>query len=110
MSSNKTFSSNMQGGNGLDYEYKAEKYHYKIQNVLKKMIANGQACPPGHAKYLKPFSVAMRGGGNGDDDENYFRQKAEKYHYKIQQKLNQRMARGAKCPVGYEQYLQPFRG
>jgi hypothetical protein len=105
MSSRKLLNTNMTGGD--DYEYKAKKYHYKIQNVLKQMIANGQSCPPGHAKYLKPFGATMHGGG---DDEDYFRRKAEKYHYKIQQKLNLRMADGAKCPAGYEQYLKPFSG
>lgn len=57
---------NMQGGNTFDntnnenkealYKYKARKYHYKIQQALKQMLANGQSVPAGYEKYLQPFS------------------------------------------------------
>ncbi len=57
---------NMHGGNTFDntqnddkealYKYKARKYHYKIQQSLKQMLANGQTVPAGYEKYLMPFS------------------------------------------------------
>lgn len=37
------------------YRYKAMKYHMKIQQKLKEMIANGQRVPAGYEGYLKPF-------------------------------------------------------
>lgn len=70
MSSRSTFTTqnknNMHGGNTFDntqnedkealYKYKAKKYHYKIQQSLKQMVANGQSVPAGYEKYLMPFS------------------------------------------------------
>jgi hypothetical protein len=52
--------SNMQhGGNGDDiYKYKTEKYHYKNQEKLRSMMANGSPCPQGYEKYLKPFEAS----------------------------------------------------
>lgn len=39
------------------------------------------------------------------------RHKAMKYHYKIQNLLNEKyISRGLTAPAGYEQYLQPFQG
>lgn len=37
--------------------YKARKYHYKIQHVLKERIANGGSIPPGYEQYLKEFQA-----------------------------------------------------
>ena len=44
---------------------------------------------------------------NKDNDEHY-RYKAKKYHYKIQQKLKEMQTQGKAIPQGYEQYLKPF--
>ena len=71
MSSRSTFTTqtgtnNLKGGNTFDntqnddndalYKYKARKYHYKIQQSLKQMLANGQTVPVGYEKYLMPFT------------------------------------------------------
>lgn len=45
-----------------------------------------------------------------DKNEDYYRYKAKKYHYKCQQKLRAMMADGKPCPAGYESYLRPFQG
>ena len=37
------------------YEYKAKKYHYKIQQKLGDMMRGGAACPAGYERYLKPY-------------------------------------------------------
>lgn len=37
------------------YKYKAMKYHYKIQNVLKKMMADGKSIPDEYMQYLNDF-------------------------------------------------------
>lgn len=57
---------NIHGGNTVNntqnidqealYKYKAKKYHYKIQQALKQMLANGKSVPDGYDKYLQPFS------------------------------------------------------
>ncbi len=50
-------------------------------------------------------------GSNGAPDTptiNYA-YKAEKYHYKIQARLLQMQKENKAVPVGYEQYLQPFK-
>jgi hypothetical protein len=39
------------------YRYKARKYHMKIQQKLKKMMFEGQACPAGYEKYLGSFEA-----------------------------------------------------
>lgn len=39
------------------YRDKAEKYHYKFQATLKKMIASGHHRPIEFKKYLEPFSA-----------------------------------------------------
>jgi len=57
--SNKT--SNMKGGNNPQlgteeyYKYKAKKYHYKCQQKLRAMMADGKPCPAGYESYLQPF-------------------------------------------------------
>jgi hypothetical protein len=39
------------------------------------------------------------------------RHKAMKYHYKIQNLLNEKyVLQGVAVPTGYEKYLQPFQG
>jgi hypothetical protein len=115
------------------YKYKAEKYHYKCQKKLKEMMAQGKTCPAGYEIYLQPFSPNMKGGNYPEEDNNknkkggcpssgssypsldenqeaYYKHKAEKYHYKCQKKLKDMMAQGKACPTGYEVYLQPFQG
>jgi hypothetical protein len=58
-----TNNQHQQGGDPLNqdkealYKYKAKKYHYKIQQALKTMLANGQSVPAGYEKYLTPFSI-----------------------------------------------------
>lgn len=37
--------------------YKARKYHYKCQAKVRNMMSQGQQCPTGFEKYLKPFSA-----------------------------------------------------
>lgn len=44
-----------------------------------------------------------------DKDEDTYRYKAKKYHYKIQHKLKQMQSEGKSIPQGYEIYLQPFQ-
>jgi hypothetical protein len=50
----------------------------------------------------------------GADDEEHYRYKAKKYHYKCQAKLldmkRQAQSRGQMwaCPSGFEKYLNPF--
>jgi len=44
----------------------------------------------------------------GAPDEEHYRYKAKKYHYKIQQKLKEMQTQGKAIPQGYEQYLKPF--
>jgi hypothetical protein len=61
-----------------------------------------------------PSYTSQRGGqiaqhGGGDDDE-FYRYKARKYHYKIQHKLKEIMQSGGSCPAGYADYLKPFNG
>jgi major membrane immunogen (membrane-anchored lipoprotein) len=100
----------------VNYEYKAKKYHYKIQNEINRIMKDGKACPPGYEMFLQPFSNAVSydsadgsngtlvGGNNGVD----YRYKAKKYHHKIQKTLRDIMNKGGSCPCGYEKYLQPF--
>lgn len=67
---NTTFNdSTMRGGNDLNirpqsgvkanddelYLYKAKKYHYKCQQKLRELMAQGKPCPAGYEKYLEPF-------------------------------------------------------
>lgn len=44
-----------------------------------------------------------------DDGERMNLYKAKKYHYKCQSKINEMMAGGQQCPMGFEKYLQPFQ-
>ncbi len=39
------------------YEYKARKYHTKIQVKLRQMMNEGKQCPVGYEKYLEPFKA-----------------------------------------------------
>jgi hypothetical protein len=47
--------------------------------------------------------------GGAPNTEAHYKYKAEKYHYKIQQKLKEMQAKGKSIPEGYERYLQPFQ-
>lgn len=49
-------------------------------------------------------------GGNGANNEEYYRYKARKYHYKCQNKLKLMQTAGKVVPQEYEQYLRPFEG
>lgn len=46
---------NLKESNDNDYTYKAKKYHYKCQHLIKQMMANGAKCPIGYEHYLEPF-------------------------------------------------------
>jgi hypothetical protein len=37
-------------------DYKARKYHHKIQTTLHRIMAGGKPCPQGYEKYLKPYN------------------------------------------------------
>jgi len=47
---------------------------------------------------------------HGGAEEEFYRYKARKYHYKIQHKLKEIMQSGGSCPAGYADYLKPFNG
>ena len=49
-----------------------------------------------------------RGGAAKNEDQDFYKYKAKKYHYKIQQKLKEMRSQGKTFPVEYEQYLKPF--
>jgi hypothetical protein len=46
----------------------------------------------------------------GMTEDQYYRHKARKYHYKNQIKIKEMMGAGKPCPAGYEKYLKPFEG
>jgi len=54
-----------------------------------------------------PTQTVQRGG---QEEEEFYRYKARKYHYKIQHKLKEIMQSGGSCPAGYADYLKPFNG
>jgi hypothetical protein len=106
----------------INYEHKAKKYHYKIQNEINRIMKGGKECPPGYEMFLQPFSNSVSnyvsntvdgsngtlvGGGDLNNAIDY-RYKAKKYHYKIQNTLRDMMSKGGSCPCGYEKYLEPF--
>jgi hypothetical protein len=45
---------------------------------------------------------------NFANNEEMFRYKAKKYHYKCQAKLAELQAANKPVPAGYEKYLKPF--
>ena len=53
------------------------------------------------------FNGATNTATNDKEDELY-KHKAKKYHYKCQKKVREIMASGKACPPGYEKYLKPF--
>ncbi len=60
ITSGQSLDSSIKGGFSNNDElmlYKAKKYHYKNQNKLKEMMAQGKPCPAGYEKYLQPFSI-----------------------------------------------------
>lgn len=55
------------------------------------------------------ITTPSQSSSNVVKDDNYYRYKAEKYHYKIQQKLKKDfVANNKPIPNGYEQYMKPF--
>ena len=59
---------------------------------------------------FKPANTTLRGGMSKEEEEEVYRYKAQKYHYKCHKKLQQIMSGGAPCPKGYEKYLKPYQG
>lgn len=61
-SSNILNQSNMEkkGGATDVYLYKAKKYHYKCQAVIKKLMEKGNKCPVGYEHYLNPYDPLMK--------------------------------------------------
>ena len=124
-SQNKLIGSSNFSKNTLDHDtYKAYKYHEKIRAKLNEMIARGGNCPVGYEQYLVPWSPQLQSnqsiqsggnlqstqsGGKTLKEEDLYKYKAYKYHEKIRAKLNEMIARGEKCPAGYEQYLTEFK-
>lgn len=47
-------------------------------------------------------------GNNMNRDEEFYKYKARKYHYKIQSTLKKMMADGKAIPAGYHAYLNNF--
>jgi hypothetical protein len=43
--------------NKIDFQYKAMKYHYKIQNELHKIQQQGKIIPNGYEQYLNRFDM-----------------------------------------------------
>jgi hypothetical protein len=93
-------------------DYKNKKYHHKIQQKLKEMVAQGMNIPAGYSQFMLPYNMTQQGGGSGgvEDQDQYFDYKARKYHHKNQQLCRQIIARGGSVPVQYEKYLLPFSG
>jgi len=56
------------------------------------------------------FSSLKSNVQKGGNDEEYYRYKARKYHYKCQTKLKEMQSQGKSVPSGYEKYLGPFEG
>jgi hypothetical protein len=55
-----------------------------------------------------PNSNNRQQGGNNVHDDNYYKYKAAKYHYKIQEELKKRKLNGQPIPNEYEYYLKAF--
>jgi len=91
-------------------DYKNKKYHHKIQQKLKEMVAQGMNIPAGYSQFMLPYNMTQQGGGGGADQDEYFGYKARKYHHKNQQLCRQIIARGGSVPLQYEKYLLPFSG
>jgi hypothetical protein len=64
----------------------------------------------GKPQSFKPANTTLRGGMSREEEEEVYRYKAQKYHYKCYKKLQQIMSGGAPCPKGYEKYLKPYQG
>ena len=91
-------------------EYKNKKYHHKIQQKLKEMVAQGMNIPSGYSQFMLPYNMTQQGGGSEGSHDEYFDYKARKYHHKNQQLCRQIIAKGGSVPVQYEKYLLPFSG
>ena len=91
-------------------EYKNKKYHHKIQQKLKEMVAQGMNIPEGYSQFMLPYNMTQQGGGSAENQDEYFDYKARKYHHKNQQLCRQIIARGGSVPTQYEKYLLPFSG
>jgi hypothetical protein len=91
-------------------DYKNKKYHYKIQQKLREMVAHGMNIPSGYAQFMLPYNMTQQGGGSDASHDEYFTYKARKYHHKNQQLCRQIIARGGSVPSQYEKYLLPFSG
>jgi len=92
-------------------DYKNKKYHYKIQQKLKEMVAQGMNIPLGYANFMLPYEMTQQSGGGALDNDKaseYFNYKARKYHHKNQQLCRQIIATGGSVPTQYEKYLLPF--
>ncbi len=102
----------------MESNYKAMKYHYKIQNELHNMQDRGIEIPQGYGQFLKPFNQSTNlvkydksrdlSGGSKYDSNTDYHHKSMKYHYKIQNELHKMQDQGKQIPYGYEQYLRQF--